>query len=58
MMGEIGVNPGLIGVLKKAMAGGDRVKMTFQGQGAAILIEPLSVDYEGEVAMIMPLHIQ
>ena len=58
MMGEIGVNPGLIGVLKKAMAGGDRVKMTFQGQGAAILIEPLSVDYEGEVAMIMPLPIQ
>lgn len=55
MMGEIGVNPGLIGVLKKAMAGGDRVKMTFQGQGNAILFEPLSVDYEGEVALIMPI---
>lgn len=57
MMGEIGVNPGLIGVLKKAMAGGDRVKMTFQGQRNAILIEPLSAEYEGEVALIMPLDI-
>lgn len=57
MMGEIGVNPGLIGVLKKAMAGGDKVKMTFQGQRAGILIEPIQSDYEGEVALIMPLDI-
>lgn len=55
MMGEIGINPGLVGVLKKAMAGGSGVKMTFQGQGAGIMIEPLSAEYEGEVAMIMPI---
>lgn len=58
MIGEIGINPGLVGVLKKAMAGGDKVKMTFQGQRAGILIEPIQSDYEGEVAMIMPLDIQ
>lgn len=55
MLGEIGINPGLVGVLKKAMAGGDKVKMTFQGQAEAIMIEPLQAEYEGEVAMIMPL---
>ena len=54
MMGEIGVTPKLIGVLSKAMAGGDGVKMTFQGQGEGILFEPLSEEYEGEIAMVMP----
>lgn len=55
MIGEIGINPGLIGVLKKAMAGGSGVKMTFQNQGAGIMIEPIGLEYEGEVAMVMPI---
>lgn len=58
MVGEIGVNPGLIGVLKKAMAGGAYgVKMTFQGQGAGILIEPIQSDYEGEIALVAPMRV-
>jgi len=57
MVADVCVNTTLLGILAKAMAGGAAVKMAFQGQGVPMLIEPIDSEYEGEVAVVMPITI-
>lgn len=53
-LSEIGVSPRYIGILEKAMAGGNKIKMHFTGVNTGILFTSLDADFKDQVALIMP----
>lgn len=54
---EIAIPVRLVGLLNKAMAGSLQLKMEFRGSNKGVIFKPMSLEHEGELAIVMPMMI-